>query len=105
MQKPDTIVLIHGLFMTALSWEKWVERYTSGGLRVIAKSWPGMDGDIDALRRDPSGVDHLGIGEIVDYYDALVRELDNPPIIVGHSFGGAFTAILVDRGLGAAGAA
>ena len=105
MQKPDTIVLIHGLFMTALSWEKWVPRYTSKGFRVIARSWPGMDGDIAALRRDPSAVEHLGIGEIVDYYDALVRELDSPPIIVGHSFGGAFTEILVDRGLGAAGVA
>jgi pimeloyl-ACP methyl ester carboxylesterase len=105
MHKPDTIVLIHGLFMTALSWEKWVDRYTSRGLRVIASSWPGMDGDIDELRRDPSGVEHLGIGEIVDYYDALVRDLENPPIIVGHSFGGAFTEILLDRGLGAAGVA
>jgi hypothetical protein len=24
--KPDTVVLIHGLWMTALSWEHWVER-------------------------------------------------------------------------------
>src|ERR1700724_1272580 len=105
MPKPDTIVLIHGLFMTALSWEKWVERYTSRGFRVIARSWPGMDVDIDELRREPSAIEHLGIGEIVDFYDALVRELDSPPIIVGHSFGGAFTEILVDRGLGAAGVA
>src|SRR3984893_16569681 len=105
MPKPDTIVLIHGLFMTALSWERWVDRYTTRGLRVIAKSWPGMDGDIEELRRDPSAVEHLGIGEIVDYYDALVRDLESPPIIVGHSFGGAFTEILLDRGLGAAGVA
>ena len=105
MHKPDTIVLIHGLFMTALSWENWVERYTTRGFRVIARSWPGMEGDIAALRRDPSAVEHLGIGEIVDYYDALVRDLDGPPIIIGHSFGGAFTEILVDRGLGAAGVA
>src|SRR4030081_2729714 len=64
-----------------------------------------MDGDIAALRRVPSAVEHLGIGEIVDYYDALVRDLDSPPIIIGHSFGGAFTEILLDRGLGAAGVA
>jgi hypothetical protein len=24
---PDTIVLIHGLWVTPRSWEKWVERY------------------------------------------------------------------------------
>jgi pimeloyl-ACP methyl ester carboxylesterase len=103
--RPTTIVLIHGLWMTALSWEHWVERYTSRGFTVIAKSWPGMDGDIDQLRGDPSAIEHLGIGEIVDHYEATIRGLDRPPIIMGHSFGGAFTQILLDRGLGAAGVA
>ena len=28
---PDTIVLIHGLWMTPRSWEHWVERYSSRG--------------------------------------------------------------------------
>ncbi len=102
---PDTIVLIHGLWMTALSWEHWVERYEGRGYNVIAMSWPGMDGDIDELRRDPSGIEHLGIEEIVDYYAGIISELDSPPIIMGHSFGGAFTQILLDRGLGAAGVA
>jgi len=99
------IVLIHGLWMTALSWEHWVERFTSRGHHVIAKSWPGMDIDIEELRRDPSGTEHLGIAEIVEHYEAIVRALDKPPIIMGHSFGGLMTQILLDRGLGAAGVA
>ena len=102
---PDTVVLIHGLWLTALSWEHWVARYQAGGYRVIARSWPGMEGDIEALRRDPSGVTGLGVTEIVDHYDGIIRELDQPPIIMGHSFGGLITEILVDRGLGAAGVA
>jgi alpha-beta hydrolase superfamily lysophospholipase len=101
----DTIVLVHGLWLTALSWEHWVDRYTARGYRVIARSWPGMEGNIDDLRRDPSGVAGLGLTEIVDHYDRIVRELDNPPIIIGHSFGGLITQILLDRGLGAAGVA
>jgi pimeloyl-ACP methyl ester carboxylesterase len=101
----ETIVLIHGLWMTALSWEHWVERYEDRGFDVIARSWPGMDGDIDELRRDPSGIEHLGIEEIVDYYAGIIDKLDSPPIIMGHSFGGAFTQILLDRGLGTAGVA
>ena len=28
---PDTIVLIHGLWMTPRSWERWVEHYTERG--------------------------------------------------------------------------
>jgi len=102
---PDTIVLIHGLWMTGLSWEHWVARYTACGFTVIAESWPGMGGDIEALRRDPSAIEHLGIGEIVDHYAGIIGGLARPPIIMGHSFGGAFTQILIDRGLGAAGVA
>jgi pimeloyl-ACP methyl ester carboxylesterase len=102
---PDTVVLIHGLWMTALCWENWVKRYEARGYRVLARSWPDMEGGVDALRADPSGIESLGIEEIVDFYDAIVRRLDDPPIIMGHSFGGAFTEILLDRGLGGAGVA
>ncbi len=101
----DTIVLIHGLWMTPLSWEHWIDRYTTRGYRVLAPAWPGMDGDIDDFRRDPSTVDHIGVEEIVGHYEGIVRDLDRPPIIMGHSFGGAFTQILLDRGLGAVGVA
>jgi hypothetical protein len=64
---PDTIVLIHGLWMTPLSWEHWIERYTARGYNVLAPAWPGMDVDIEQLRADPSAIEHLGIAEIVDH--------------------------------------
>ena len=104
-QQPNSIVLINGLWMTALCWENWVERYTQKGFRVIAKSWPGMDIDINELRHNPARIAKLGIAEIVEQYDKIIRELDSPPIIIGHSFGGLITQILIDRGLGAAGVA
>ena len=49
----NTVVLINGLWMTALCWEHWIPRYEERGYRVIARSWPGMEGDIEELRRDP----------------------------------------------------
>ena len=61
------IVLIHGLWMTALSWEHWVARYQRQGFEVVARSWPGLDGDIAAVRNDPSRLDDLGITEIVEF--------------------------------------
>src|SRR3954452_16992979 len=102
---PDTVVLIHGLWMTARSWEHWVERFERRGLKVVARSWPGMDGDVQALREDTSAFDDLGVEEILEHYESIIRELDSPPIIMCPSFGGAFTQILLDRGLGAAGVA
>jgi len=71
---PDTtIVLIHGLWLTPLSWEHWVDGYED---RVIAPTWPGMDADIEDLRRDPSAMAGVGITEITDRYDSIIRELD-----------------------------
>jgi pimeloyl-ACP methyl ester carboxylesterase len=104
-QRPNTIVLIHGLWMTPLSWENWIDRYQTAGYEVIAPAWPGMEGGIDALRADPTAIEHLGVEEIVDHYDAIITKLSSPPIIMGHSFGGAFAEVLLDRGLGAAGVA
>jgi pimeloyl-ACP methyl ester carboxylesterase len=103
---PDnTIVLIHGLWMTPLCWENWIARYESRGYRVLAPAWPGMDVDIEQLRRDTSAIDRLSVTEILAHYEKIIRELDSPPIIMGHSFGGGFTQVLLDRGLGAAGVA
>jgi alpha-beta hydrolase superfamily lysophospholipase len=100
--KPDTIVLIHGLWMTPKSWEKWIERYEARGYKVIAPAWPGAEGDAETLRRDPSPLAGLEAKTVLAHYEKIVRELDSPPIIMGHSFGGAFAQILNDRGLGAA---
>ena len=68
----DTIVLIHGLWMTPLSWEHWVERYRERGLEVLAPAWPGMEGGVEALRADTSAIEHLGIEDIVDHYDGVI---------------------------------
>jgi len=100
-----TIVLINGLWISALSWELWVQHYADKGYRVIAADWPGREGDINQLRRDPSKFASLGLRDIVDRYEQLVRELETPPLIIGHSFGGLVTQILLDRGWGAAGVA
>ena len=100
-----TIVLINGLWMTALGWELWVQHYTDKGYCVIAANWPGMEGDIQQLRRDPSSFGSLGLTEVIDHYEQIIRELDGPPIIIGCGLGGLMTQILLDRGWGAAGAA
>ena len=100
-----TIVLINGLWMTVLSWEFWVKHYTDKGYRVPARSWPGMDGDIDQLRRHPASFAKLGLTELVDHYEQIIRGIETAPIIIGHGVGGLVTQILLDRGWGAAGVA
>ncbi len=100
-----TIVLTNGLWMTALSWEHWVKHYSDKGYCVIAANWPGMEGGTEQLRRDPSSFASLGLKDVVDHYEQIIRELGTPPIIIGYGFGGLVAQILLDRGWGAAGAA
>lgn len=100
-----TIVLINGLWMTALSWELWVTHFTEKGYCVLARSWPGMEGDVEKLRRDPTSFESLGLSDVIDRYEHIIRELETPPIIIGHGVGGLVTQILLDRGWGAAGIA
>ena len=99
------IVLIHGLWLHPVSWDGWKERFESRGHQVLAPAWPRLEGDVDAIRRDPSPLNGLGVAEIADHYAGIVRGLDQPPIIMGHSFGGLITELLLDRGLGAVGVA
>ena len=42
---------------------------------------------------------------IIDHLESIVKALDSPPILIGHSAGGVFTQILLDHGYGAAGVA
>ena len=101
----NNIVLVHGLWMTPLSWEFWAHHYTERGYSVYAPSWPGMERDVRALRRAPETYADLGFKRIVDHYEKLVIELESAPILIGHSFGGLVVQSLLDRGLGACGVA
>jgi pimeloyl-ACP methyl ester carboxylesterase len=100
----QTIVLIHGMWMTPHSWEDWIDHYRDRGYRAIAPGWPGVK-DPDETRRDPSALKGLTLTQIVDHYEPIIRELDKPPILIGHSFGGLTMQLLLNRGLGAAGVA
>src|SRR5438067_13129950 len=102
---PPPILLIHGLWLTPRSWEGWKARFESRGHEVLAPAWPRMQGDVEDIRRDPSSLNGLGVAEITDHYAEIIRGLERPPIVMGHSFGGLVTELLLDRGLGAAGVA
>ncbi|HXI45008.1 MAG TPA: alpha/beta hydrolase [Candidatus Acidoferrales bacterium] len=98
-----TVVFVHGGWVTPRCWDPFVSYFEARGYRCLAPAWPGKDRAVEEIRRDPSALAGLGIRDIVDRYEQVVRSLDEPPIVIGHSFGGLFAQILLDRGLGAAG--
>lgn len=98
---PDTIVLIHGLWMTPRSWENWVEYYGNLGYNVLTPAYPGFEIEVEALRENPSVIAEAKVPETVDHLASVIESVDKPPILMGHSFGGTLTQLLVNRGLGA----
>jgi pimeloyl-ACP methyl ester carboxylesterase len=102
---PDTIVLVHGLWVTPRSWEKWIARYSEQGYRVLAPAYPGLEVEVEALNADPTPIEQLTVPAVVESYERVIGELDRPPILMGHSYGGLIVQILLDRGFGAAGVA
>ena len=101
--KPDTIVLVHGLWMTPRSWENWVEYYTAKGYQVVTPGYPGFEIEVEALRENPEIIANLTVPETVDHLASVIEAIETPPIIMGHSFGGTLTQLLLARGLGSAG--
>lgn len=105
--KTKTIVLIHGMYMTASCWEQWVGYYQAKGYQCFAPAWPGRDRPVDVLRQrhpDPQ-LAKLTLSQVVEHYRRFVGTLAEKPILIGHSMGGLAVQILLQEDLAAAGVA
>jgi len=102
-----TVVLLHGLWVTADSWSEFRKPWEAAGWTVVMPTWPALRGrtaaEINAS--PPEGLGALSIGRIVDALQVEIERLPGKPLLVGHSFGGLFTQLLLDRGVGRAGIA
>ncbi|HEV7659697.1 MAG TPA: alpha/beta hydrolase [Allosphingosinicella sp.] len=102
-----TIVFIHGAWVTPRSWNVFRAPFDAAGYDVRTPAWPQI-GEHEAaeLNADPpAGFGGLSIVRIADHLQAMIEALPEKPILLGHSFGGLLTQMLLDRGVGAAGIA
>ncbi len=102
MNSSKTILLVHGLWVTPRSWEKFKSYYEARGYNVVAPAWPGVQGDVEGMQRDASSFNGIGVAQVVAHYTKVIQSLPEKPIIIGHSYGGLITQLLNDRGLAAA---
>jgi pimeloyl-ACP methyl ester carboxylesterase len=105
--KFKTIVFLHGMFMTPLCWEQWVNHFQAKGYKCIAPAWPGRDKPIDSLRKnhpDPQ-VGRLTLSDVIEHLANTIKKLDEKPILIGHSMGGLIVQILLQKNLATAGVA
>jgi len=100
------ILFIHGAWVTPACWDPFRSYFEARGYACRAPAWPHLDRPMEELKRaiDPAFAD-LTIGALVDFYARKVLACPEPPILIGHSFGGLIVQLLLDRGLGKAGVA
>ncbi len=96
----NTVVFIHGMFQTPRSWESWQRYFRAQGYTTTAPAWPFHDGDPAELREHiPEGLGELHLASVIEQYAALVGDLGESPIVIGHSVGGLIAQVLASRGL------
>ncbi|AJY75379.1 alpha/beta hydrolase [Paenibacillus beijingensis] len=105
MKKP-TILFIHGAFMTPKSWDPMIRYFTAKGYPTLAPAWPFHEQEPAVLRADPSPLlSRITLELLTEHYAKIIRALPEKPILIGHSFGGLLTQLLMDRDLGLMGIA
>jgi len=103
----QTVVFIHGMFMTSHCWSAWSSRFAAAGYRTLAPNWPCHEGTPAELRaRHPdAALGALTLDDVVAHHAKIVEALPEKPFLVGHSMGGLVVQLLLARGAGAAGVA
>lgn len=105
--KTRDIVFIHGMYMTPLCWEHWLEYCGSKGYHCLAPAWPGRDQPIEMQRSkhpDPE-LGRLKLRDVVDRMEMAIKALPEKPALIGHSMGGLVVQLLLQKDLAVAGVA
>ena len=97
-----TIVFIHGLWLHASSWQPWMEYFRQHGYPALNPGWPGDSLTVTETKEHPQLIANHGVKEVADSYASIIATLDEPPIVIGHSFGGLIAQILLSRGIAVA---
>ena len=98
----NTIVFVTGAFVSHHGWADWQTYFEQQGYKTFAPSWPGKEGTAEELRAQHPHINRLAdltISDLVDHYAGFIGKLPEKPILIGHSFGGLISQILLNRGL------
>jgi pimeloyl-ACP methyl ester carboxylesterase len=104
MTGSGTVVFITGAFISHTCWDNWLCYFEEKGYAAIAPPWPGKNADAETLRKrhpDPA-LAAVTTNDVVGYFASIVSQLEEKPIVIGHSLGGLIAQILLNRGLVAA---
>jgi alpha-beta hydrolase superfamily lysophospholipase len=94
------VIFIHGLWLHAVSWQPWADRFTAEGFDPVAPNWPGEHDTVAETREHADDVAGKSIDDVTEHYAKIIEAMDVPPVIIGHSFGGLIAEKLLGQGYG-----
>ncbi|GIF20738.1 pimeloyl-ACP methyl ester carboxylesterase [Actinoplanes tereljensis] len=97
-----TVVFIHGLWLHSTSWNAWRAFFEEAGYTTLAPEWPGIADTVAGARANPDAIADHGIEDVTQHYIGIIENLDEPPILIGHSFGGMIAEKILGLGHAAA---
>ena len=92
--------MIHGAFCGGWAFEGYAAFFAAQGYRVITPTLRHHEGRQFEGARGLRAPRELGTTSMLDYADdieALVRDLDMPPVLIGHSMGGLVAQMVAQR--------
>lgn len=101
LSNTKTIVFITGAFVSHSCWEKWTFFFEDKGYKTVAPPWPWKNELAETLRNQhpDARIASLHLSDLLDYYTEIIEKLTEKPILIGHSYGGLLTQLLVQKEL------
>ncbi|MEO9205734.1 MAG: alpha/beta fold hydrolase, partial [Gammaproteobacteria bacterium] len=94
-----TIVFITGAFVGSNCWDEWRTYFENKGYKTITPRLPHKDASPEELRnRQPdAGIASIRLADLTSYFENIIENLPEKPILIGHSMGGLIIQILLQR--------
>lgn len=97
-----TILFIHGLWLHKSSWDPWMDFFQQEGYTTLNPGWIGEADTVADCRTNPAAVANKTVRALANHYANIIEGLNEPPILIGHSFGGLLAQILLGENKAAA---
>jgi non-heme chloroperoxidase len=95
--KKDTILFVHGAFCGGWVFDDFKSLFEANGYQCLTPDLPYHDQQYRG--RPATKLGNTSLTEYADFLEDYIKELGEPPILVGHSMGGLLCQMLAARGL------
>ncbi|WP_238989953.1 alpha/beta hydrolase [Flavobacterium sharifuzzamanii] len=105
LSNKKTIMFITGAFVSHTCWKEWIVFFENKGYKTVAPPWPHKN-ELPATLRQTHPNSKIALNRlntVLDYYIEIIDKLPEKPILIGHSYGGLLTQLLIQQELGSAG--